>query len=155
MKCAAVTQVDRAKATRTGAIASAAYAAEMLADLRVLRYDFNDFTLLGRPFSRNRTLWLPIGAAIHMFNGTVLGLVYGWVHHFLRGPGWFRGLCYAQAENLVLWPLMLLVDRFHPARREGQLAAGWSKTAFVGGVLRHAAYGVTLGALYRPQARTR
>lgn len=155
MNWVALTQADHAKAARAGAIASAAYAAEMLADLRVLQYDFNDFTLLGRPFSRNRTLWLPIGAAIHMFNGTVLGLVYGWAHHYMRGPGWFRGLCFAQAENLVLWPLMLVVDRFHPARREGQLAAGWSKTAFLVGVLRHAAYGVTLGALYRPGARAR
>ncbi len=115
------TKVDRAKAARAGTIASAAYAAEMLADFRVLRYDFNDFTLLGRPFSRNRTLWLLIGAVIHMFNGTVLGLMYGWTHHFLCGPDWFRGLCFAQVENLVLWPLMLVVDRFHPARREGSL----------------------------------
>ena len=155
MKWVALTRVDRARAARAGAIASAAYAAEMLGDLRILRYDFNDFTLLGRPFSKNRSVWLPIGAAIHMFNGTALGLVYGWVHQFLRGPGWFRGLCFAQTENLVLWPLMLVVDRFHPARREGQLAAGWSKRAFLVGVLRHAAYGVTLGALYRPVARTR
>ena len=145
--------MDRSMAARAGAIASVAYAMAMWADLRILRYPFNDFTLLGRPFSRKRALWLPMGAAIHGLNGTVIGLVYALVYPLLRGPGWLRGLIFAQAENLTLWPLMLVVDRFHPARREGQLAAAWSRTGFLVGTLRHAAYGVVLGALYHPDAR--
>ncbi len=155
MKQAFDRDVNLLSAARAGALASVAYAVEMWIDLRILPSNFNDFTLLGRPFSSVRARWLPVGALIHGINGTVLGLAFGWVYPLLWGPGWLRGVLFAQVENLTLWPLMLAVDRFHPARREGQLGAGWSRTSFVAGALRHAVYGFVLGALYRPEARKR
>ncbi len=147
--------VNLSRAACAGALASVAYAVAMWIDLRILPSNFNDFTLLGRPFSSVRARWLPIGALIHGINGTIFGVVFGRLYSLLWGPGWLRGLVFAQVENLALWPLMLAVDRFHPARREGQLGPGWSRTGFVAGALRHAAYGFVLGALYRPEARNR
>jgi hypothetical protein len=127
----------------------------MWADLRFVRYPFNDFTLLGRPFTSRPRVWPLVGAAVHHVNGALLGAAFASVRPRLPGPGWARGALYAQAENLLLWPLMLVVDRYHPARHEGELAPGWSRRSFLVASLRHLAYGATLGALYRPAPPSR
>lgn len=115
-----------------------------------MRYRFNDFTLLGRPFSTRRRVWLLVGAALHLLNGSAVGVIFASVCQFFPGPGWLRGLLFAQLENLLLWPLMPLVDRYHPGRWEGELAPAWSRRSFAVAVLRHLAYGLILGALHRP-----
>lgn len=140
------------KAGAAGVLAAGAYAAEMWLDLRLLRYRFNDFTLLGRPFTSSRKHWMLLGALIHACNGFLFGAAYAFVHPRLRGPGWARGALAAQVENLVLWPFMLLVDRYHPGRRDGELAPAWSSPSFLVAVLRHLAFGLALGLLYRPKS---
>ena len=56
----------------------------------------------------------------------------------------------AQAENLALWPLILLIDRVHPAIRRGALAPLNRPAYFAQAVLRHAALGVVLGLVLGP-----
>jgi hypothetical protein len=146
-----VSRVAPVSAVLSGVAGSVAYALEMGLDLCLLRPGFNDFTLLGRPLSRDPRAWPALGAGVHLLNGAAMGVLYARVRRFLPGPGWLRGLLFAQAENLLLWPLMPLVDRCHPARREGMLAPAWSRTSFVAAVLRHAAYGVSVGVLYSPR----
>lgn len=143
---------DLGRAAGAGLAGSAAYVLAMWMDLRLVRYRFDDFTLLGRPFSRDRRRWRRIGAALHLLNGSLLALPYAALARFLPGPGWVRGLIYGQLENLALWPVMLAVDRYHPARKEGELDRAWSGRAFLVAVLRHAAYGLVLGLLYGPDA---
>lgn len=133
-----------------GMIGSVAFALVMALDLRLVRYQFNDFTLLGRVFSRDRRVWQPLGAALHLANGAAFGAYYAPVRRLLPGPDWLRGVMYAEGLNLLLWPLMLLVDRYHPARRTGELAPAWSRRNYAVNVLRHLAYGAVLEWVYRP-----
>jgi hypothetical protein len=53
----------------------------------------------------------------------------------------------AQAENLTLWPLVLLIDRSHVAVGSGDLAHLNHPTYFAQAVWRHLALGAVLGAL--------
>ena len=146
-------RADAVAGALAGLAGAVAYAAEMWLDLRLIRYRFDDFALLGRPLSRRRRVWLPLGVALHGLNGALLGALFPFARGFFPGPGWLRGVLYAQMENALLWPLMPLVDRLHPARREGELAPAWSRSGFLVATLRHAAYGLVLGALYRPRER--
>lgn len=139
---------DAARAALSGMLGSVAFSLEMWLDLRLVRYRFDDFTLLGRPFSSDARLWCPLGAGLHLLNGAVFGMAYARVRRFLPGPGWLRGVLYAEGLNLLLWPLMLLVDRYHPARRTGVLAPAWSLANYAVNVLRHLAYGAVLGYAY-------
>ncbi|MDP9378848.1 MAG: hypothetical protein M3Q29_01625 [Chloroflexota bacterium] len=79
-----------------GLTGSVAYALAMWLDLRLVRYRFNDFTLLGRPFSTRRRVWLLVGAALHLLNGSAVGVIFASVCQFFPGPGWLRGLLFAQ-----------------------------------------------------------
>jgi hypothetical protein len=142
---------DALAAAGAGLGGSAAYALEMWLDLRLVRYRFNDFTLLGRPFSSNRRVWPALGAALHAVNGALVGVMFALVRGSFPGPGWARGLLFALAENAALWSLMPLIDRYHPGRREGELAPAGSRKSFLVALLRHVAYGLTLGWLYRPR----
>ncbi len=139
---------EAARGATAGLLGSLAYSAEMWLDLRLVRYRFNDFTLLGRPFSSNPRIWLPVGATIHLINGMLVGRLYAGVERLLPGPGWLRGVLFAQAENLLLWPLMLLVDRCHPGRRDGSLAPAFTLLSFCVAVLRHLAFGFVLGRAF-------
>ncbi len=122
----------------------------MWLDLRLVCYPFNDFTLLGRPFSNNCRRWMSVGAVLHGVNGAAAGLVYARLYPYLWGPGWLRGLCFALTENTLLWPVMLLVDRAHPGRRDGSLGAAWTWPSFGVATMRHVAFGLIVGLLDRP-----
>jgi len=63
------------------------------------------------------------------------------------GPGWLAGALFALAENLVLWPVILVLDRVHPEIRAGRLERFNQPLPFLQEVWRHVAYGVTLGLL--------
>jgi hypothetical protein len=76
------------------------------------------------------------------------GAVFGWAFERIGLRGARRGLLAAEVENLVLWPGMALVDRFHPDRRSGawpKLAT--SPRAFAYEATTHGLFGAVLGAL--------
>jgi hypothetical protein len=79
-------------------------------------------------------------------NGAAFGLAF----RRLGGGGWREGLVAAEAENLLLWPGMLAVDRLHPDRKSG----AWppllgNARVFAYEAATHAVFGVTLGLLLR------
>ena len=99
--------------------------------------------LLGRAVTGG-CLWPVAGLALHAANGAVFGAAFERVG--LRG--WRAGVLAAEIENLVLWPGMAVVDRFHPDRRSG----AWppllgNGRVFAQEVAVHAVFGATLGAL--------
>jgi hypothetical protein len=142
--------LDARRAT-AGALAGlaggAAFAAVMRADQTLSGQPLDDFLLLSGigPYSER---WRLKGALLHALNSAVLGKVYAAVEPVLRGPGWARGLTFALAENTILWPLLLLVDRYHPAVRAGTLPRYNRPWPFLAENLRHAAYGLTLGYVF-------
>ena len=135
-----------------GVVAAAAWAAAEPALGRVLGTPFSDVRLLGRLAVRGRA-WPVAGVALHLANGAA----FGWAFERRRLGGAQQGVLAAEAENLVLWPTLLAVDRIHPDRRDGtwpRLVTDRRVAAYE--VATHALFGAILGMLVRrgrPQAR--
>jgi hypothetical protein len=135
------------KGALAGIAGAAAWAAAEPLGRRLLRPPpgYSDIRLLGGLLTHGPH-WRPLGLAAHLVNGAVFGAVF----ERLGGGGWKQGLTAAQAENLVLWPGMAVVDRVHPARRSGAwppLVA--NRRVFVYEAAMHAVFGVVLGVLTR------
>lgn len=139
---------DPGRAAAAGALGAAAYLAEMAADLPLLRCPTNDLLLLGGVVSRDPRVWPAVGAALHFANGVALAQLYGTVGRRLPGPPWARGVAFTLIENTLLWALVPLFDRYHPAIRAGDLPKMNRPIPFLQQVLRHIAYGAVLGAVY-------
>jgi hypothetical protein len=139
---------DPQAATVAGVAASAVYLAEMAVDLPLLDCPTNDLLLLGGPFSRDRRVWPLLGTALHFTFGVALAQVYSAAGRRLPGPPWLRGVTFTMIENLLLWGAIPLFDRFHPAIRRGDLPKMNRPIPFLQQVLRHIAYGATLGIVY-------
>ena len=129
-----------------GAAAAALWAAAEPGVARVVGppAGYSDVRLLGALVTGGGERWRAVGLVTHAVNGALFGAV------FVRagGQGWRRGLAAAQAENLLLWPAMAVIDRAHPDRRSGT----WPRLfgngrVFAYEVAVHALFGVTLGAL--------
>ena len=130
-----------------GGLAAVAWAAQQPLDKRAFGSPFDDVELLGKLFTRGRS-WPLAGTLLHVQNGMLFGLAYAEVRPLLRGPSLARGLTAGMAEHLLSWPLVRLVDRLHPARRE--LPALWGNhRAFLQATWRHLLFGALLGELER------
>ena len=107
---------------------------------------YSDVRLLGAPLTGGGARWREVGLAAHLVNGAVFGTLFA----AAGGRGWKQGLAVAQAENLMLWPAMAVIDRIHPDRRNGT----WPPLArngrvFVYEAAVHALFGGVLGLLVR------
>jgi hypothetical protein len=136
-----------------GAIAAAAWAAQQPLDKRVFGGGYDDVELLGRALLPHapRRRWYPLGLALHVQNGALFGAVYAGVARPLLPAGTppaAAATLVAQVENVALWPLGRLSDRFHPARAQLPRLAG-NRRAFAQATWRHLLFGVLLGALER------
>jgi hypothetical protein len=105
---------------------------------------YSDVRLLGGLLTRGGTSWRAAGVAAHLVNGALFGAAFARA----GGRGWRRGLAAAQAENVLLWPVMAVVDRVHPDRRSG----AWPRLlgngrVFAYEVAVHALFGAALGLL--------
>ena len=130
-----------------GGLAAAGWAAQQPLDKRAFGSRFDDVELLGKLFTRGRT-WPLAGVALHVQNGALFGLAYAELQPFMRGPRLARGLSAGLAEHLLSWPLVRVVDRHHPARRE--LPPLWGNhRAFLQATWRHLLFGALLGELER------
>ena len=125
-----------------------AYLAAQELDRRIVNPRSNDLVLLGGLVTDRPAAWRPLGLALHLLAAAVFGLVFETVvAPRLPGPYWLRGVVMAQIENVTLWPLVLLIDRFHVAVKRGDLASLSRPVYFGQAVWRHLALGAVLGAL--------
>ena len=141
--------LDPARAALAGTLASAAYAAEMYADIAVTGSHFDDVQLIEGAL-RGRKARVPVlGMLIHLANGAVLGEVYGaLVEPFLPGPAWVRGLIFGQIFLLAVWPSVPVVDRLHPLIKRGEMPRLTGRVTFAQNVARHLIFGLVLGVVY-------
>ena len=131
-----------------GLAAGFAYLAAQEVDRRFVNPQSNDLVLVGGLVTARPSLWRPLGLFNHLFASVVFAFVYDrLVAPRLAGPGWLRGLLTFQAENAGSWPLVLFLDRHHPAIKAGALCRLNQPVYFAQEVWRHLAFGVTLGAL--------
>ena len=124
-----------------GALAAAGWAASEPLLRRAFGTPYSDVRLIGRMVTRGPA-WPVAGVAVHVVNGAVFGAVFA----RLGGRGVRAGVLAAEAENLALWPLITVVDRIHPDRRERnwpRLAT--SRRVALYEVTAHALFGALLG----------
>ena len=134
------------RACLAGLAGALAYLAEQELDRRVANPRSDDLVLLGGLVSASPPACRPFGVVMHLTAGAVFGLVFeAAVAPLLRGPYWQRGVVMGQVENAALWPVILIIDRVHPAIRRGALAPLNRPIYFAQAVLRHVALGAVLG----------
>ena len=138
------------RAALAGAAAAAVWAAAEPLGRPLHGTSYSDVRLLGRAVSGRH--WRAAGLATHLLNGAAAGVLFRRLG--LRGPK--AALALFQAESLALWPLMAVVDRFHPDRRSGEwppLLRNGRVFAYEAGM--HAIFGAVLGTLLRDEPRRR
>jgi hypothetical protein len=136
-----------ARGALAGAVAAGVWAAQSPLDQRVFGVPYLDQELLGKAVTRGPA-WHPVGVALHLLNGAVLGAAYAYVAPSLPLPAWARGPAAGLAEHAATWPLTALVDEHHPARDELPRLAGNGR-ALAQATWRHLLFGVVLGELER------
>jgi hypothetical protein len=137
----------RVRAAIAGAAGTALWAAIEPFDRRLFRCDYSDLAILGKAFTRRRG-WVPLGLALHLANGAAFGIAYDSVRSRVRTDPRRLALALALVENVGLYPLGWLVDRFHPARGEPGIPRLLpNPRAFAQATLRHTVFGLALGRL--------
>jgi hypothetical protein len=131
----------------SGVVAAALWAIEQPLDKLVFGSRYDDIELLGRAVVSGEG-WYPAGLALHIGNGAIFGAVYSNVAPMLPLPASLRGPTLALSEHLASWPLTIVSDRFHPARKNLPELAG-NRRAFAQATLRHLLFGFVLGELER------
>ena len=147
---ALATALDRTRTLRgavCGACAAAVWALEQPLDKMVFESGYDDVEVLGKAITRGDG-WHAAGLAWHMANGALFGAVYANVAPVLPLPPILRGPVTALAEQLATWPLALVSDRFHPARKRLPVLYG-NRKAFAQAAVRHLVFGIVLGELER------
>jgi hypothetical protein len=142
--------MDRARTARgalAGAVAAALWALQQPLDRKVFGVPYDDTELLGKLVTRGRG-WPAAGWAMHLANGAAFGAAYSAAAPRMPLPSWARGPAAALGEHVSSWPLLLVTDRFHPARNEMPAIAA-NPRAFAQATWRHLLFGVVLGELER------
>jgi hypothetical protein len=98
-----------------GAVAAVVMTLEQPLDQRLFDSKYDDVEILGKLVTRGDD-WRPIGFALHVQNGAILGVAYARLAPSLPGPAVLRGLLAGLIEHLATWPMTVLFDRYHPAR---------------------------------------
>lgn len=137
------------RAAASGAVAAFAYLATMYVDIALTGSQSDDLLMIGRPLSSDPRRARLLGLAAHTGFGTTMGLVYGGLaRKWLPGPNWARGIVLMLAENTILWPLTLVIDRTNPAMTGGEIPRLNAPLPFAQQIVRHIAFGAVLGVLY-------
>ena len=131
----------------SGLVAGAAFVAVLEVDLRLTGRNVDDLMILGRPFVADAKRARVAGIVIHAINSVGLAGIYALVEPRIPGPPWWKGVLFANVENLILYPITIFEDH-HPAVRDGLVDRYFTWPAFWQSVPRHIAYGAVLGVLY-------
>lgn len=142
---------DPARAALAGAVASAAYAAEMYVDMAVTGSRLDDVQLLEGAIRGKRARVPVLGMALHLLNGAALGEVYAAIAApYLPGPRWAKGVTFGALFLVAVWPAVPLLDRIHPLIKQGELPPLNRPVSIGQNVARHLVFGAVLALLYNP-----
>jgi hypothetical protein len=112
---------------------------------RMFGTPYADAELVG-PFVTRGPLQPLVDVAAH----TAAGAGFGHLFERFGGRGVRRGVAAALLENTLLWPGMIVVDRVHPARRDGTWPPLFANPrVFAQATAGHALFGAVLGLLVR------
>jgi hypothetical protein len=143
-------KVDTGRAVIAGLAAGTAYLASMWADNKLSSQRFNDLKLVGQVFNTKSPAWLIQGLLVHYGFSIAVALLYAsWGVRHIPGPWWLRGVLFLQLENAILYPGSALIMPIHAGMKSGQVPSLLERKVIQGQLLRHVAFGLALGALYR------
>jgi len=142
------TRDEAERGALAGIIGAIAMILAMAIDLALTRRKTNDLRLLAGMVPGGRHAWPVVGTFMHVINGAALGAVFGRIHHGLPGPTWMRGVIFGLVENMLLWPIVVVLDHIHPGIKRGELERFNRPVPFLAELFRHAMFGATLGAAY-------
>ncbi|HEX2071097.1 MAG TPA: hypothetical protein VHF90_05565 [Thermoleophilaceae bacterium] len=128
-----------------GGVAAALWAAQQPLDKRAFGSGYDDVELVGKALAKGDD-WPAAGLAVHVANGVAFGAAYAQLRRFLPGPAVAQGTGLAVAEHFALWPLVAVVDRYHPRRAELAALKG-NRAAFWQGLYRHVLFGLVMSSL--------
>jgi hypothetical protein len=128
-----------------GGVAAVLWAAQQPLDKRAFGSGYDDVELLGKGVVAGNG-WPAAGLVLHVANGVAFGAAYAQLRRFVPGPPIVQGTSMAVAEHFALWPLVTLVDRYHPRRRELTKLRG-NRAAFWQAFYRHALFGLAMSFL--------
>src|SRR2546429_8671565 len=100
-----------------GAVATVVMTLEQSLDQRLFDSEYDDVEILGKLVTRGDD-WRPIGFALHVQNGAILGAAYARLKPSLPGSAVLRGLLAGLIEHRPTSPMVALVDRLHPSPQE-------------------------------------
>jgi uncharacterized membrane protein YagU involved in acid resistance len=121
--------------------------------------------LLGTMVTPNRDRATVLGVLLHVINGWIFSLVYVLAFHTWGGPTWWKGAVIGAVHaTFVLVALMPALPGMHPRMASehhgptvvrqleppGFLALHYGRRTPISVVLAHVAFGIILGAFYRP-----
>src|SRR5947207_1608320 len=86
-----------------GAVATVVMTLEQPLDERLFDSKYDDVEILGKLVTRGDG-WQPIGFALHVQNGAILGAAYAQLKPSLPGPAVLRGLLVGLVEHVATWP---------------------------------------------------
>jgi hypothetical protein len=113
-------------------------------DKRLFDSKYDDVEILGKLVTRGDE-WRSIGWVLHVQNDAILGAACPRLKPSLPRPPVLRGLLAGLIEHVAAWPMTMLVDRYHPARKE--LPKLTKRRAVAQATIRHAVFGIVLGLL--------
>src|SRR6266550_3415712 len=113
----AATSAQTARGAVAGAVAAGVWAAQQPFDKAVFGVEYDDVELLGKAVTRGPA-WAPVGVGLHVANGALFGALYAHVAPRVPLPSWARGPLAGLVENFATWPLTIVAERVHPARKE-------------------------------------
>ncbi len=139
------------RAALGGLLATIVYSMVMEGDKFLVGNRFSDVRfieglLVGTTHTKRTSLlaWL-----IHLLNGVALAELYSAVaKRLLPGPRWLKGAIFGELFIVSAWWLTPLADKYHPLIKSGELPrlANWK--SFLQNIVRHLAFGLTLGLFY-------
>ncbi len=140
------------QAAIAGLLATIVYSIAMEGDKYLIGNRFDDVRFIqGILEGKKRTTtgfllsWL-----VHFLNGIMLAEIYAAVvKRFLPGPNWLKGAVFGELFITGAWFLTPIADKHHPLIKDGEMPRLYNWTSYLQNLLRHLAFGLTLGLLYR------
>jgi hypothetical protein len=140
------------KAATAGLIATIIYSIAMESDKFLIGNRFSDVRFIDGMLEGEKQTGggMTLSWIIHLLNGIILAEIYAAIaKRFLPGPDWLRGTLFGEIFVTGVWWLTPLADKYHPLIKEGEMPPLANWRAFWQNSLRHLAFGLTLGLLYR------
>lgn len=140
------------KAAIVGIAATVVYSIFMEGDKFLIGNHFNDVQFIdglieGQKRTRKGKLF---SWGLHFLNGIALAELYAALFkRYIPGPNWLKGSIFGEAFIASAWGLTPLADKYHPLIKDGELPRLATWTSFGQNLLRHLAFGLILGWLYR------